>query len=175
MTTRPTPASAPHRVALVTGATGGLGHAVVRAFLDLGCALAATYREDAGAREVRALAGDQTLLPLKADATSAGDLESVVAQTVSQLGRLDYLVNLVGGWAGGTPVWETAPDQWDRMLAVNLTSAFAARRTAVPHVLAQRDGRIVTVSSRAAVQPSASWASSPSPRPSPASAAGTPP
>lgn len=147
------PASGP-RVALITGATGGLGTAVLRRFLDRGGAVAATYRKDSDAEDLNAEASGRPLLPIRADVTSTGDMEAAVAATVSHFSRLDYLVNLVGAWAGGSPVWETGGDQWDRMIAINLRSAFAASRAAIPHMLTQRYGRIVNVSSRTAVQPS---------------------
>ncbi|HEU5317799.1 MAG TPA: SDR family NAD(P)-dependent oxidoreductase [Chloroflexota bacterium] len=147
------PAPGP-RVALITGATGGLGTAVLGAFLDRGCAVAATYRKDFEQGALTSAAASRPLLPLKADVTSTADMEAAVAATITRFGRLDYLINLVGAWAGGSPVWETSGDAWDRTIAVNLRSAFAASRAAIPHMLTQRYGRIVSVSSRTALQPS---------------------
>ena len=146
--------AAPTRVTLITGATGGLGGAVLRAFLNRGCAVAATYRKEADAAELTSGAGVHDVHPIRADVTRTADMEAAVAATVSHFGRLDYLVNLVGAWGGGAPVWETSGDDWDRMISVNLRSAFAACRAAIPPMLAQRYGRIVNVSSRTAVQPS---------------------
>ena len=150
----PGSASDPTRVALITGGTGSLGDAVLHTFLDRGCPIAVTYRNPADADRLHAQAGDRPLLPIQADATSTTAMEDVVAQTVARFGRLDHLINLVGGWAGGTSVAETTAEAWDHMIALNLRSAFAACRAVVPHMLAQRYGRIVNVSSRAALHPS---------------------
>jgi NAD(P)-dependent dehydrogenase (short-subunit alcohol dehydrogenase family) len=143
------------RVALITGGTGGLGLAVIRAFLDRGCAAVVTYRRETDAERLRADmgAGDRLLL-VRADVTDTAAVEVVVRESVGAFGRIDYLINLVGGWAGGKPVWETTGEEWDRTLALNLRSAFAACRAVVPQMIAQGYGRIVNVSSRTALQPS---------------------
>lgn len=143
------------RIALITGATGGLGEAVLRAFLDHGCHVAATFRRDAARDEFLTHAQGRPLLPVKADATRIDEIDAAVAQAIVHFGRIDYLINLVGGWSGGPPIWETAPEEWDRLMALNLRSAFAICRAVVPHMLAQRYGRIVNVSSRSAVRPTA--------------------
>ena len=150
------PDGAPHRVALVTGGTGGLGAAVTRAFLDRGCAVAVTYRGEADAERLRAATPDaaERIFPLPADVTDAAQMERAVGEASAALGRVDYLVNLVGGWAGGTTVWETVPAAWDRTIALNLTSAFVCCRAVLPGMVAQGYGRIVNVSSRTAVRPS---------------------
>jgi NAD(P)-dependent dehydrogenase (short-subunit alcohol dehydrogenase family) len=146
---------APH-VALVTGGTGGLGTAVTRTFLDRGCAVVVPYRVDAEAKrlqaDVSAVAAGQLLL-VEADVTDTAQVEGVARRAVSTFGRVDYLANLVGGWAGGVPVWELAGGDWDRVLTLNLRTAFAACRAVLPQMIAQRYGRIVNVSSRTAVLP----------------------
>jgi NAD(P)-dependent dehydrogenase (short-subunit alcohol dehydrogenase family) len=142
------------RVALITGGTGGLGTAVTRTFLDRGCAAVVTYRRESEAERLRAdVGGAGRLLLVSADVTDTTAVEGVVREAVDAFGRLDYLVNLVGGWAGGKPVWETAGEEWDRTLALNLRSAFATCRAVIPQMIAQGYGRIVNVSSRTAVRP----------------------
>jgi NAD(P)-dependent dehydrogenase (short-subunit alcohol dehydrogenase family) len=143
------------RVALITGGAGGLGAAVTCGFLDRGCAVAVTLRGEADAERLRAAAPDagDRLLPLAADVTDVAQVDGAIRNVVATFGRLDYLVNLVGGWAGGTPVWETAEADWDRMMALNLKSAFVCCRAVLPGMIAQGYGRIVNVSSRTAVQP----------------------
>ena len=145
----------PSRVALVTGGTGGLGAAVIRAFLDRGCAVAVTYRGDAEIGALRAAipAAGERLLPVKADLTDTDQVAQAVRQVVGNYSRIDYLVNLVGGWAGGKFVWETTDAEWERMLTLNLRTVFACCRAVVPQMIAQGFGRIVNVSTRTAVQP----------------------
>jgi NAD(P)-dependent dehydrogenase (short-subunit alcohol dehydrogenase family) len=75
----------------------------------------------------------------------------LVNQIVAANGRLDAMVNAVGAYAGGTPVWQTDPLVFDRMLALNLRSAYVLSRYVVPQMLKQKSGSIVSVSSRAAV------------------------
>ena len=144
------------RVALVTGGTGALGEAVVAAFLERGCAVVATYRSPAGAQALRdaaaVAAGRLTLAQV--DVTSRTALDTLVADVTARLGGIDYLINCVGGWAGGAPVWETDDDTFTRMVDVNLRAPFAACRAVLPGMLARNFGRIVNVASRAARQPS---------------------
>ncbi len=124
------------RVAVVTGATGGLGPAVVA-------------RLGANDFEVVGLGSRE------ADLTKAADVEAAFKRIVQQHGRLDALVNVAGGFAGGQPVHETDVETWQRMLDLNLTATFLCCRAAIPHMLAGGFGRIVNVSSRTAVQPAA--------------------
>ena len=142
------------RVALVTGATGALGEAVTRTFLDRDCSVAATYRSAPDADRLHHIAAGRPLLPLHVDATNVPDMLAAVQQTIHEFERLDYLIALVGTWSGGAPVWETTAEQWDHTLAVNLRSAYAACHAALPEMVKAAYGRVILVSSRAAVQPS---------------------
>ncbi|MGH2354330.1 MAG: SDR family oxidoreductase [Chloroflexota bacterium] len=145
------------QVALVTGGTGGLGQAVTRAFLDQGCVVVVTYRSEAEAERTRRnfqAAGDRLALE-QADVTDGPAVHSLVQTVVGRFGRVDHLINLVGGWAGGKPVWETGDDELARMLDLNLRSAFVCCRAVLPQMITQNFGRIVNISSRTAVRPSA--------------------
>jgi NAD(P)-dependent dehydrogenase (short-subunit alcohol dehydrogenase family) len=143
-------------VALVTGGTGALGTAVVRAFLAASCTVVATYRSERGVEELRAAAGTTAdrLLLVQTDVTDRASLDPLVADVTARLGRIDYLINCVGGWAGGAPVWETSDDVFRRMVDLNLTAAFACCRAVLPGMVARNYGRIVNVASRSALQPS---------------------
>ncbi len=66
------------------------------------------------------------------------------AESSRSYGRIDALVNTVGGYTGGTALWEVAPDALDRMLALNLRSGYALARAAVPAMLKQKQGRSST-------------------------------
>ncbi|OGL08967.1 MAG: hypothetical protein A3I14_08720 [Candidatus Rokubacteria bacterium RIFCSPLOWO2_02_FULL_73_56] len=143
------------RVALVTGGTGALGQAVSLRLLADGAAVAIPYL-DARERDwlaARVAPGDRDrLLVEPADATDVEALTAFAARTVARLGRLDVLVGAVGGFAGGS-LLETDAAAWRRMLDLNLTSAFAGAKAALPHMLAAGWGRIVLVASRAVVPP----------------------
>src|SRR5688572_15332697 len=118
-----TPPSDHMRVALITGGTGALGTAVTKALLARGPATV-TYRSEPDADRLRTAAGSAAsqLLLVRADVTDTTQAAAAVDQTIARFGRLDHLVNLVGGWFGGTPVWETTEADWDRMIALNLKS-----------------------------------------------------
>jgi NAD(P)-dependent dehydrogenase (short-subunit alcohol dehydrogenase family) len=143
------------RVALVTGGTGALGQAVTRAFLDAGSRVVATYVEDAEAGRVREALGDAAgrLLLERTDVTDGVAVVDLVRRTTARWGRLDHLINLVGGFAGGQPLWETDDALWTRMLDLNLRSAVVCCRAALPGMVERNYGRVVTVSSRTAVRP----------------------
>ncbi|HEY3342466.1 MAG TPA: SDR family NAD(P)-dependent oxidoreductase [Anaerolineae bacterium] len=145
------------KVVWVTGAAGNLGLAVAHAFDAAGANL--TLIDHKPGRL-------QALYPthvaearyLLADGVDANDLDSLgqaARQTVARFGRIDVLVNTIGGYAGGTPVHEMTPEQWDTMFTLNARSAFMVSRAVAPYMLEQQAGRIIHVSSRSALNGSA--------------------
>lgn len=142
------------RVALVTGGTGALGQAVVLRLLGEGARVWAPWieeREHAAlvARVPSAAVGRLVAPPCD---VLRDDVSRLVEDLVAREGAVHALVTTVGGFAGGALV-DTDRATWDRMLALNLTSAFVAARAVVPRMLAAGDGRMVTVASRAVVPP----------------------
>jgi NAD(P)-dependent dehydrogenase (short-subunit alcohol dehydrogenase family) len=144
-------------VALVAGGTGGLGRAVSLAFLEEGARVVVTYRRqeeldlltsEAGAAGSR-LDGQRLDVT---DETAAGEL---VEGVFARHGRLDALVNTVGGYAGGKKLWELETKVFDRMLSLNLRSGYALSRAAARVMLRQKQGAIVNVASKAALDPGA--------------------
>lgn len=127
---------ADQRVAVVTGASGGLGPAVSHALEQAGWLVVGITRREA-------------------DVTSADSVDAAMAGVFDERGRLDALVNVAGGFAGGKHVHETDVSTWEHMLRLNLTSTFLCCRAAIPFMQAGGFGRIVNVSSRTAVQPAA--------------------
>ena len=130
---------------IIAGASGGLGQAVVPAFVQAG-ALTVSLDRHVPAQPVSghpAFAGD---------VTEARDVKRVVADIVAQIGTVDGLINLVGAFAPGRAV-ETDDAAWQKMLALNLTSAFLLSKTVLPHLLERRTGRIVHIAARAALDP----------------------
>ena len=78
-------------------------------------------------------------------------MRQVVEQILGRHGRLDVLINAVGGYAGGSTLWDTPPEVFDQMIALNLRSGFALSRIVVPVMLKQGSGAIINISSRMAV------------------------
>jgi NAD(P)-dependent dehydrogenase (short-subunit alcohol dehydrogenase family) len=135
---------------LVTGATGGLGPAVVDALVAAGRPVVATFRRDDDRDRLEARFPDREAVTLaRADLTDAGAVDRLVAGAED----LGAVVNLAGGYAGGGKVHESEPDVLDRMLALNLRPAFLLARAAVPRLVATGGGAFVGVSARAAVRP----------------------
>jgi NAD(P)-dependent dehydrogenase (short-subunit alcohol dehydrogenase family) len=133
---------------LVTGGSGGLGSAVSGTFLADG------WRVVAPVRRRPEGAGDQRLELVEADLLDAAAVDGVVERAAGDpAAPLQAVVNLVGGYAGGTPLHETAPEEFERVLALNLRPTFLVTRAALPHLVAAGGGAVVCVSARAAVQP----------------------
>ena len=142
-------------VAIVTGGTGALGQAVVMRLLVDGMTVCVPFVVDAEDEALRARArgmGDR-LLTRRADVTDPAAVETFVATVVRAHGRIDALVAGVGGFAGGGLI-DTDRATWDRMLALNLTSAYTTARAVLPGMRAAGAGRVVLVASRAALAPS---------------------
>jgi NAD(P)-dependent dehydrogenase (short-subunit alcohol dehydrogenase family) len=141
------------RVALVAGGTGELGRAVSLAFLAAGARVTATYRRAGDLEELRRVAGTDRIEGEAVDATDEAAVGRLVDGLVARHGRLDALVNAVGGWAGGAKAWDAGSEQLDRMLALNLTSGWVLARAAARAMVRQGSGAIVNVASRAGVEP----------------------
>lgn len=140
------------KVVLVAGGTGALGRAVSLAFVREGARIEVTYRQEREFEELQKAAGERgaALRGHIADVTDTAATEALAQKIVADCGRIDVLVNAVGGYAGGKPLWETAPEVFERMLALNLRSGFALARAVVPAMLRQGSGAVVNVASRAA-------------------------
>jgi len=143
------------QVVLITGASGGLGDAVVRAFVGTGARLALV------ARRLEALESqvDELALPPARVSCHAADLArpeqalGTVNAVLAEWGRVDCLLNLVGTWTGGVKVAHLTDEQWHSMLDTNLHSAFHISRAVLPAMLSQGGGRIVLVGARAVERP----------------------
>ena len=148
------------RVTLVAGGTGGLGRAVSLAFLEAGDRVIVTHRrkEEFAALEQTAGTSGARLEGHEADVTREADVRALVDSTVERHGRLDVLVNAVGGYGGGTKAWEEDPALLDRMLDLNLRSGYVLSRAVVPAMIARGHGAIVNVAARAAFEPAAGLA-----------------
>jgi NAD(P)-dependent dehydrogenase (short-subunit alcohol dehydrogenase family) len=137
------------KVALIAGGTGGLGRAVSLAFLEEGAKVVVPYRGEKEFAELkRAAAGRESqLIGRTVDVLD----EVAVAKFVDEIGRIDVLVNTVGGYVGGLELWKVAPADFDRMLNLNLRTGYLLTRAVVPGMLKRGSGAVVNVSAKAAV------------------------
>lgn len=135
------------KVAIVTGATSGIGRATALRFAEAGAGVALVGRNEqelAAVTEEVAAAGGEAL-PIRADVTVTPLARRIVQQTAERFGGVDVLVNAAGHIVGGT-IEDTPLAVWDAMLNVNLRAAFNLMQQAVP-LLAERRGNVVNVSS----------------------------
>ncbi len=139
------------RVAVITGGTGGLGTALVHRLLERDVRLAITYilPDEATAFEETFDVDEDRLILRRVDATNPEAVTSFLKEVADTWGAIHQLCALVGGWAGGRDVEETDDVRFERMLDLNLRSAFYAVRAAVPHIRQAGWGRILLVGSRA--------------------------
>ena len=137
-----------NKIALVTGANGGLGKSVTHALLDAGSTVAGVSvsirQSDFNHSAFTAFA---------AEISNPENAKKTVDAIAARFGRIDILAHLVGGFAGGKPVAETDDATWQRMLDLNVHSAFYILRAVIPHMRRAGSGRIVAIGSRAAEDP----------------------
>jgi 3-oxoacyl-[acyl-carrier protein] reductase len=135
------------RVAIVTGASRGLGRAAAERLLERGAGVAINVRDAARARAVAAALGERCL-PVEGDITEPGMAEAIANRTLEYFGRIDILVNNAA-LALTTRFEQISTDEWRQALDVNLTVPFLFTRAVLPAMKAQGYGRVVNVSSTA--------------------------
>ncbi|GAA2454501.1 SDR family oxidoreductase [Actinomadura vinacea] len=134
------------RVAVVTGGTDGIGLAVARAFAEHGAAVLLSGRSTEKGAQAAAEVGEAARF-VRADATRREEAEAVIDHALDAFGRVDVLVNNVGGSAGFARVHELADEAWRHAMTLNLDSAFWATRRVLPSMMERRHGRIINMSS----------------------------
>lgn len=138
---------------VITGGTGGLGTALVRRLMRKDCRLAVTYLlpDEAQEFESEFEVDEEQLTLTRVDCTNPEAVNTFVKQVADKWGEIHGLAALVGGWAGGRDVEETDDVRFERMLDLNLRSAFYAVRATLPYMKESGWGRIVLVGSRGAI------------------------
>ena len=140
------------RVAIITGGSGALGRAAVEYFLIAGAKVAVPYIVDAEVPLLHQRLGNRfpssQILMRKCDVGVEEQISKLVDEVLHGFGKLDILVNLVGGFWGGKPIAETTLAEWQSMFDLNLKPTFLCCRAAVPAMKRNGYGRIVSVSSR---------------------------
>jgi NAD(P)-dependent dehydrogenase (short-subunit alcohol dehydrogenase family) len=136
------------KVAIVTGADGGLGKSVTQALLDTGAMVVGTSRKIQTTEFQHS-----SFLGIPADISNKEAAERLVDQVLSRFGRLDVLVHTVGGFAGGQTILDTDLDTFQRMMDINLRPLLHVLRAAIPPLRESGAGCVIAVGSRAAVEP----------------------
>jgi NAD(P)-dependent dehydrogenase (short-subunit alcohol dehydrogenase family) len=140
--------SLPGKIALVTGANGGLGTQVTRALLEAGANVVGLSK-----RIQQSDFDHPSFTAIAADISTAEAAKQAVDGIIQRFGRLDILAHLVGGFAGGKTVAETDTATFQQMFDMNLNSAFYILRAVIPHMRRAQGGRIIAIGSRAAEDP----------------------
>lgn len=129
-----------HRIVVITGATGGLGQAVVDAFGNAGDTVVAVSRSAS---------------EFSADLTDPIQAEDTLRRILDRHQRIDVLVHVLGGFSSGGDVSTTSLATWERMMNVNFHAALYVFRSVLPPMLEAKRGRLIAVGARTGVQPTA--------------------
>jgi NAD(P)-dependent dehydrogenase (short-subunit alcohol dehydrogenase family) len=136
------------KIALVTGANGGLGTHVTKALLDAGLTVVGL-----APRIQQSDFDHPNFIALPAALNSLDAAKQAVASVIARCGKIDVLAHLVGGFAGGQTVTDTDDASWQRMFDANLNSSFHILRAVIPEMRNAGAGRIIAIGSRAAEDP----------------------
>jgi NAD(P)-dependent dehydrogenase (short-subunit alcohol dehydrogenase family) len=147
-----------HKVAVVTGASHGLGYEISKKYLEAGANLTICARDGAQLNEARtrlaAVAGDgQLVLGVAADVSKEADVARVFGTTLQQFGRVDILINNAGVYGPKGRVEEVDWAAWVRAIEINLFGAILACRAVLPHFKALGRGKIIQLSGGGATNP----------------------
>ena len=142
------------KVALVTGASRGIGRGIALGFAEAGADVAVAARSaddiETLAKEIDALG--RKAVAVTADVTKRDDIETMIERTVEELGGLDVLVNNAGGTRFMSPVVGLRPDGWTKAIALNLDSVFHATQLAAQKMVERGGGSIIQISSVAGIE-----------------------
>ncbi len=136
------------KIALVTGAAGGIGRAICRRFVEESVLVAALDIDDAGLGRLRGELGEAELLPVACDIGDHAAVADAVRGVVGRFGRIDILVNNAG-WDAPKQFLDTTPDFWTKVIAINLLGPLNLHHTVLPHMVAAKGGAVVNIASDA--------------------------
>ncbi len=134
------------QTAIVTGAATGIGEAIARRLARAGATIAVADLDAAGASAVAASIGGDSL-GVGIDISRADSVEKAVAAVLARRGQIDVLVNNAGIAGKAAPLWEQTDEDWQRVIAVNMTGVFNTCRAVIAHMRGRKYGRIVNIAS----------------------------
>ena len=138
------------KVTVITGAKGGLGSSVTEAFLAAGARVIGVSRSIRQSDFAH-----PEFLAMPAELSTGDAARQLAADVIARFGRIDALVHVMGGFAGGQSIADTDDATFEQMLDLNYRAAFYVARAAIPQMREQGSGRILAVASRQGVEPSA--------------------
>jgi NAD(P)-dependent dehydrogenase (short-subunit alcohol dehydrogenase family) len=139
------------KIALVTGASSGLGKATALKFAREGAAVVVAARREAETEATAQMIrdGGGRAIAVPTDVSSPGQVEAMVATAISSYGRLDLAFNNAGVFSPERPIHEASEEQWDSLIDINLKGTWLCMKYELPHMLAQGSGSIVNMASSA--------------------------
>jgi NAD(P)-dependent dehydrogenase (short-subunit alcohol dehydrogenase family) len=141
------------KVVMVSGASGNLGGAVVQAFQQAGASLIIPDRASGRMQSLfPQLAAEEHLLLENTDVIIPEDVQWLVSKALERFGRIDILVNTIGGFRSGKMLHETSIKDWDFMMDLNARSIFTICQAVLPAMLEQQSGKIVNIGARPALE-----------------------
>ena len=142
------------RVVMVTGASGNLGRAVARKLHARSARLALIDRHKDILEKVfpDLTESDDCLMSGCADLTDPAEVSAVVTKVIDYFGRIDVLINTVGGYRAGAPLHETSLETWESMFNLNARTAFITSQCVIPHMIHQQTGKIIHLAARPGLQ-----------------------
>lgn len=146
----PNPSSLSSRVAIVTGSARGIGLAIAERLLQSGASVCLWDVDETALAETLGKlvqSHGERVAVAQVDVTSEESTQAAAAQTLAAFGKVDILVNNAGIAGNNAKTWELKPEDWRRVVDINLTGAFLCCRAVVPHLLANGYGRIVNIAS----------------------------
>ena len=138
-----------NKIALITGGASGIGRATAKLFAAEGATVVIADKNAAAVRAVAVEIGGKTLA-LTADVSKSADVQAIITETIAKHGRLDILFNNAGYGISGSVV-ETSEEDWDALMSVNLRGVFLGCKYAIPHMIKQGGGAIVSTASTTSV------------------------
>jgi NAD(P)-dependent dehydrogenase (short-subunit alcohol dehydrogenase family) len=151
-----------NKVVMITGGTGALGKVLTKSFLNCNPkAIISTYRSEKEFQELKTDLNDLLDQPtkittttefIKIDVIKENELIKVISNIVQKYEQIHILVNVVGGYIGGKSVTKLDESEWDKMLNINLKSAFLISKNILPIMMLNHYGKIVHISSRTGIK-----------------------
>src|SRR5687767_5132697 len=138
------------KVALITGASSGIGRATAELLAECGAAVAINYHQnEAGAAQARAAieAKGGRAVVIQADVTRASEVRQMVERAAQELGPINILVNNAGSLVERLKLMELTEERWDYVMDLNLKSAFLCAQAVAPSMMERKEGAIINVSS----------------------------
>lgn len=140
------------KIALITGAGSGFGEGMAKRFAEGGASVAVVDRDEAGAKRVAAEIGADTIA-LVADISRETDINAAIAATIEKFGRIDILINNAGIGHKPQNAELVEPDEFDRIVGVNIRGIYLATRAIIPHFKENGEGVILNIASTGANRP----------------------